>query len=305
MKYKIVKPPIISETKCPIVLTRYLYIKEEVMISLMISILEKNRDEALFWAYELYWSGFQEKVFDYLMSVFAELFEPLHPRLRKFLEKQLEAWRKDPRNHCILGTIVRNLADQSRKFYIDPFVLKTQSVLDPTVKDHRFYIELEDKDVKQYETIVLNEGELPRLTLGKACRFSTQKQYNQIFGTAHKDTSDEDIRYASMMKWEYYSSFSPIWKERIKIFNGHTDQVSKKVMFKDDDDEEGFYDLYGYEPDEQSPDILSKITHMNPVVQMSLHDFCIKFNAAKDTVDKMRKDEDLTEMITSIERMTI
>ena len=45
----------------PLVLTRYLYIKEDVLMSLLISILEKEYDESLFWASELYFSGYEQE----------------------------------------------------------------------------------------------------------------------------------------------------------------------------------------------------------------------------------------------------
>ena len=44
-----------------IVLTRYLYIKEEVLTSLFISILNKDRQQALFWAYEYYFLALKKK----------------------------------------------------------------------------------------------------------------------------------------------------------------------------------------------------------------------------------------------------
>jgi hypothetical protein len=286
MKYKIVSPPenavILDETPLNIMLTRYLYIKEEVMISLTVAIMEKNRDEALFWAYELYWSGFQEEIFEYLMSVFAEIFEPLNPRLRCFLQTQVDSWKQDPTKHWTLGTMVRNLADKCRTFNIDAFVLTISPVPDSKIKDHRFYIELEDKDIIQYETIW---EELPRLTLGKACIFSTKKEYNNIFGSRHKDICNKDILDTSTMKWDYYASFSPVWKERIEQHNGKIDDKMKRIVFDHDDDQEEFYDRYGYEPDEQSVDILDKITHVKPIVQMSLREFCVKFDATKQTLD--------------------
>lgn len=292
MKYKIVAPPknivVQNDTMLDITLTRYLYIKQEVMMSLAIAILEKNRDEALFWAYELYWSGFQEETFEYLMSVFVELFESLNPRLEKFLQSQVDSWKQDPTKHYTMGTMVRNLADKSRKFQVDTFALKlSPTPPDLKIKDHRFYIELENKDIQQYDTIVINDGELPRFILGKVCRFSTQKQYNKIFGTGHTDVLQKDILDASTMKWDYYSSFSPVWKERIEDHNGRIDKTLKRVIFEDDDDQEEFYDRYGYEPDEQRIELLSKITHVNTAVQMSLHEFCVKFGATKDTLDSI------------------
>ena len=291
MKYKIVAPPknIVVQDEVPleITLTRYLYIKEEVMISLVISILEKNREEALFWAYELYWSGFQEETFEYLMSFYGEIFESLNPRLKTFLKTQIDSWKRDQTKHWTLGTIVRNLADKSRKFQIDNFALKLPPIADSKIKDHRFYIELEDKDIEQYDTISPVQGELPRFILGKVCHFSTRKEYNLIFGTGHKDVLQKDLMDASTMKWDYYASFSPAWKERIKDHNGRIDDVAKRVIFDDDDDQEEFYDRYGYEPDEQRLELLSKIAHVNPVVQMSLHEFCVKFGATSDTLNRI------------------
>jgi len=291
MKYKIVTPPknvvIQDESPLDIALTRYLYIKEEALISLTISILEKNREEALFWAYELYWSGFQEETFEFLMSFYSEMFESLNPRLKRFLQTHLDSWKQDPNKHFTLGTIVRNLADKSRKFKIDTFALKLPPIADSKIKDHRFYIELEDKDIEQYDTISPIQGELPRFTLGKVCRFSSRKEYNNIFGTGHKNALQKDILDASTMNWDYYASFSPVWKERIEDHNGRIDDLTKRVIFDDDDDQEEFYDRYGYEPDEQRIDVLSKITHVNPLVQMSLHEFCVKFGATSDTLNRI------------------
>jgi hypothetical protein len=291
MKYKIVAPPknvvIHDDNRLDITLTRYLYIKEEVMISLVISILEKNREESLFWAYELYWSGFQEETFEFLMSFYGEMFESLNPRLKKFLQSQVDSWKQDHNKHFTLGTIVRNLADKSRKFQVDTFVLKVPPIVDSKIKDHKFYIELEDKDITQYDTISPVQGELPRLTLGKVCRFSTRKEYNNIFGSGHKSLAQKEILDASTMKWDYYASFSPVWKERIEDHNGKIDDVIKRIVFDDEDDQEEFYDRYGYEPDEQCIGILSKITHVNTVIQMSLHEFSIKFCVTLDTLNSI------------------
>lgn len=64
--------------------------------------------------------------------------------------------------------------------------------------------------------------------------------------------------------WLYYASFSPLWKERIKIHNGIIDEENKKVIFEEensDDNQQGFYDEFGYEPDEQ------KIETQNKTIQ--------------------------------------
>tara|TARA_A100001015_G_C14920870_1_gene684262 strand:+ start:48 stop:1319 length:1272 start_codon:yes stop_codon:yes gene_type:complete len=50
--------------------------------------------------------------------------------------------------------------------------------------------------------------------------------------------------------WEYYCNFSPIWKDRFEKYNCIFQ--NKNAIFKNDDYLEEFYELYGYEPDEQS-----------------------------------------------------
>ena len=56
-----------------IIFTRYLYIKDEVEIALLTNILEK-KEESVFWAYELYFSGFQKEVFQYLWDIYYNFF---------------------------------------------------------------------------------------------------------------------------------------------------------------------------------------------------------------------------------------
>jgi hypothetical protein len=82
------------------IFTRYLYEKEQVKRSLALAIGEYKREEALFWAYELYHSRFQEEVW----SLISELYNfTVNPLFTRFLENN----RKDP---CMLGTIVGTLS---------------------------------------------------------------------------------------------------------------------------------------------------------------------------------------------------
>ena len=46
-----------------VIFTRYLYDESSVSRSLVSALLKQNEDEALFWAFELYWSGFHKKTF--------------------------------------------------------------------------------------------------------------------------------------------------------------------------------------------------------------------------------------------------
>ena len=67
-----------------------------------------------------------------------------------------------------------------------------------------------------------------------------------------------DIVEAYRSNWEYYASFSPLWQERIKMYNGIIEHDRKKVTFISDDDLENFYENYGLEPDEQKKETQEK-----------------------------------------------
>ena len=70
-----------------VILTRYLYIQQDVMASLFQSIHEKKKEEALFWAYELYYSGFEEHVASFLSTIYHQSFWSLEPKLKKYIDK--------------------------------------------------------------------------------------------------------------------------------------------------------------------------------------------------------------------------
>ena len=46
----------------------------------------------------------------------------------------------------------------------------------------------------------------------------------------------------------------PLWKERLDRFSGTMDHENKKLVFPDEDNEDGFYEKYGFDFDEQPKD---------------------------------------------------
>ena len=75
-------------------LTRYLYSRIEVKQSLFISLLQKDVSQALFWGYELYYSGFQEETFDFIKDIYQEIYEKLNPDLKNFIDKTIMEWNE-------------------------------------------------------------------------------------------------------------------------------------------------------------------------------------------------------------------
>lgn len=95
--------------------TRYLYAKDEVQLSLVLSILNKD-DDALFWACELFHSGFD--LVGLMWSIYYDFFATLNPSFEKYLSVKM----KNGINDCI-GTIVSNFT--IRPHNMDVFMLRT------------------------------------------------------------------------------------------------------------------------------------------------------------------------------------
>ena len=70
-----------------LVFTRYLYVKEEVRIALLVSILNKS-DDAIFWAYEMYYSGFKYELLNLIWKIYYDFFATLNPAYEAYLLKK-------------------------------------------------------------------------------------------------------------------------------------------------------------------------------------------------------------------------
>ena len=103
-----------------IVLTRYLYLKDEVKLAFLVSLLNKS-DDAIFWAYELYYSGFKMEFFDYIWKIYYDFFATLNPSFEQYLNKMLKCNNKT--EDKLVSTIVQDLL--IRPFNTDIFFLRT------------------------------------------------------------------------------------------------------------------------------------------------------------------------------------
>ena len=99
-----------STNELPILsFTRYLYIVNDVKTSLLMSILNRNIDEALFWCYELYYSGYILDVFEMVNNIYNEFYSVLNPNLGVFFQKIQSNWLFHKNCDCVIGTMVYNL----------------------------------------------------------------------------------------------------------------------------------------------------------------------------------------------------
>jgi hypothetical protein len=104
-----------------LIFTRYLYEKEEVEVALILSILQKKDEETLFWAYELYYSGFEFQLINLLWKIYFDFYALLNHGFQSYLLKKLDplVFKDDPK---ILGSVIQNFV--IRPFNVDIFILR-------------------------------------------------------------------------------------------------------------------------------------------------------------------------------------
>jgi len=118
------KKTIMSINASQFTFTRYLYIKDEVHLALLVSMLNKS-EKSLFWAYELYYSGFQEELFSFLLKIYFDFYYTLNPSFYKYFIKKQKEWSKAAdsiEKHKAIGIIVNNLS--MRPHNMDVFLLR-------------------------------------------------------------------------------------------------------------------------------------------------------------------------------------
>ena len=119
------KASIMPENAQKFIFTRYLYIKDEVKLTLLTSILNKS-EKSIFWAYELYYSGFEIELFDLLWKIYFDFYYTLNPAFYIYFAKKQKEWRKlvkeSVEKNKIISTIVSNLL--IRPHNLDVFLLR-------------------------------------------------------------------------------------------------------------------------------------------------------------------------------------
>ena len=69
-----------------------------------------------------------------------------------------------------------------------------------------------------------------------------------------------DLNHKFWYHWEYFAYKSPIWKKRFDKYSININNEKELIEFKNDKEEEMFYEEFGYEPDEQEKNIQEKST---------------------------------------------
>jgi hypothetical protein len=235
--------------------SRYLYVIDDVKSSLLLSIVDQSPKEALYWAYELYFSGFKDDAFTTLLNIAQTMYSP---KVQRFVQQQKTKWEEDPDQYWLLGTAVWYLADRQAnvgkfiaEFCQDPTLIEQIKNTVPK-RDTHITILLEKKDIEAYINV---ETDKPNHLLKHVLQYSPRTQVATIFEHDHAQLSREELLQLWRENWLYYASKSPLWHKRIAYHGGVIDHIHKTVTFVDPFDEE-FHEKYYYDTDEQPRQIV-------------------------------------------------
>jgi len=296
------------------VLTRYLYSKSEVIASLCMALLDRNKDEALFWGYELYFSGFDEETFGILSQIYESYYRLVNPKLASYLWRMTMEWNDDRTLHHILGSIIVNMIFRQASLIsvlvqreIDVYHANAELTDELELIDYimngavipdekRIRIMFTVSDIEPYVNPVHEKGKGWKI-LRERCRYTPRRYAIDIMASIPipltiNDTvvmqsiiSGIDLNCVSgtdiLQNWTYFASFSPVWRERLREFGGKQNHETMMIEFSDDELFEQFHCLYGYEPDEQDGSVIDKyLNRSEKPQQMKWNEFCGRYHTS-------------------------
>lgn len=110
---------------------------------------------------------------------------------------------------------------------------------------------------------------------------SLRNSNNEISKTSKTDNINIKCNYYDFIdNWEYYCRDTPLWDKRFVSFKVSFDEENKKIIHND-----GYYkftDTYGYELQEQKPEILNY-----DIIMMMYNNIGRKINYKKESIRKM------------------
>ena len=213
-----------------LILTRYLYDKRDVVHSWRCAIREGKRDEALFWTVELYESGFETDMVEYILGAY----DPKqYPRFSKYVSARMAEYATSPDPLCVVASMVVNLLHRR--------LTKTDNGKNPTgVRESPIYIQIRRHDIVAY-CAESHADILLRKRLQYVCAYSVE-----TVGRRNNDVQ-------CLGDWLYYAAHqTPLWQSRVAAYASfRLNHQTQTTTFENDDELEEFYEKYGLEPDEQ------------------------------------------------------
>lgn len=198
-----------------VILTRYLYIYDEVCACFVVSLLTKrNYDEVLFWIDELYKSGFEEDCWDLIFNTYYNYYSLQSPKLENKIISYYKQYNCDigyNDKYLLLLDCVKNLFSKSKSNNID-FI-----VYDLWKKYYNLNLNYFDNNEKSNLKLTIYRGRKPKwftdnignndnntnANTNKKSKSKSNllKDYYNIYASLHKKNFDNILYYMICDEW--------------------------------------------------------------------------------------------------------
>ena len=167
------------------IFTRYLYEKEEVGYSLVLSLLNKKEEDSIFWATELYYSGFKDELYEFLWIIYQNFYASLNSKFEHYLLKKIGLLKKSKSDKNIdtdtniihLLLIIKNLI--IRPYNLDTFsliILNTDFEIESSTNED----DNKDESLKQLLILIPNYLQIAKLLLDDLPKYFLSQLANSI-----------------------------------------------------------------------------------------------------------------------------
>ena len=192
--------------------TRYLYEKDEVKLALVLCILNK-KEEAIFWAYELYYSEFKSELVAVFWSLYYDFYYTLNPSFEKYLQTRLKKnLDLDTDSVNYISMIINNF--MIRPHSMDIFMLKQIVEI----------CDFDKTDIQDYITSQGNNLEVMRREMISALR---TKDFMMLSSLILIDIKDEHIDEAFDVATNYFVTEMGL-KKKVQDYNKNS--TNKRVL---------------------------------------------------------------------------
>ena len=151
----------------------------------------------------------------------------------------------------------------------------------PFKKGKNTYTQVNKEDLLDFHTLEPKQINSKHYRfLNHVCKYSINEHHSLCIFDLERYNLTKSARDIYNREWLYYASFTPLWLERIKKYQGIQDHEQKQVIFPSDDEFDDFHNEYDYETDEQSADLKERvIPEMKKEKDINRWiDFCKKYN---------------------------
>jgi hypothetical protein len=251
-------------------LTRYLYPKHNVEQSLIWAILDGEMDEAQYWAYELYYSGFRTEIFDLCIAIYNTFYQVANAHIHPLLYNILDKWYRQEKERKTLGK--KHLYQD---ILLGEMIKQLVSIKPTLIAIMRYRIGLPYEEIQNswetdntfsigntHQTEYKTNDEISWKTLSHVLKYPIRNMQCDL--ASLEDGIPEptleylihilrcDLRVPEDIRanWLYYASRSPVWKTRITKHQGNINDADHTICFPENM-HDIFYDSYNYELDEQ------------------------------------------------------